>query len=94
MKAQKKPVVIDYFPLEFETGKEQIQAWMDVFGEKFEDHFVYGDTGEGAYIKVKTLEGTSYDTSPKDVIIRGTKGEYYPCKKDIFYQIHDLIPNT
>lgn len=34
-------------------------------------------------IDIKTLEGTMH-ASPGDWIIRGVKGELYPCKPDIF----------
>lgn len=33
---------------------------------------------------VHTLEGTSYTLEPWDWIIRGVRGEYYPCKPDVF----------
>jgi len=33
---------------------------------------------------ISTLEGTSYDVSKGDWIIRGIKGEFYPCKPDVF----------
>ena len=54
--------------------------------QKFEDYF--DDNGEN--LKVKTLEGTSYDITTSDVIIRGVKGEYYPCKKDIFEETYEI----
>ena len=36
-----------------------------------------------AYCKVKTLEGLMIATE-YDYIIRGLRGEYYPCKPDVF----------
>jgi len=87
MKAQKKPVVIDYFEINNNTTTEQISEWISSFNQKFDEHF--DDNGE--ILKVKTLEGTSYDVTTNDVIIRGVKGEYYPCKKDIFEQTYDKI---
>jgi len=39
--------------------------------------------GEGKGIVIPTLEG-EHVASPGDWIIRGVKGEYYPCKPDIF----------
>lgn len=38
---------------------------------------------EGNCIKIKTLEG-EMTASPGDYIIKGIKGEIYPCKPDIF----------
>lgn len=51
--------------------------------------WVLGDDGtaryrsEGPYIAVDTLEGTMA-AMPEDFIIKGVKGEFYPCKPDIF----------
>jgi|SRR6187402_477753 len=89
MKATKKPVEIDYYPVE-ENNLPELQKWVESFGDRFEDKFNFIDEGpDGARLTVKTLEGTSYDVLPKDVIIRGVKGEYYPCKKDIFKLTYD-----
>lgn len=46
---------------------------------------------KGDYLDIFTLEGTM-SASPNDWIIRGVKGEYYPCKPDIFEQSYDAIP--
>ena len=70
---RKKPVVID--ALQFtETNAADIQAFV-------------GDAGVAhngpSYVEIRTLEGTMYAV-PGDWIIRGVKGEFYPCKPDIF----------
>lgn len=39
---------------------------------------------------IHTLEGTM-TASPGDWIIRGIKGEFYPCKPDIFAATYDPI---
>ncbi len=44
----------------------------------------------GADLAVKTLEGTMY-ASPGDWIIRGVKGELYPCKPDIFAATYEPV---
>ena len=42
-------------------------------------------------IKIKTLEGVM--TAVKgDYIIRGVKGEIYPCKYDIFLETYEYVP--
>ena len=38
---------------------------------------------DGGKLRVATLEGDMF-VSPGDWIIRGVKGELYPCKPDIF----------
>lgn len=39
---------------------------------------------------IHTLEG-EMSTSPGDWIIRGIKGEYYPCKPDIFEATYEAV---
>lgn len=87
MQAQKKPVVIDFIEINVNTTPEEIKSWVESFNQKFEDYF--DDNGDT--LKVKTLEGTSYDVTTSDVIIRGVKGEYYPCKKNIFEETYEII---
>ncbi|MFD2854037.1 hypothetical protein ACFSZS_03435 [Seohaeicola zhoushanensis] len=40
---------------------------------------------------IGTLEG-AHRASPGDMIIRGVKGELYPCKPDIFAATYDPTP--
>src|SRR5690242_6983848 len=90
-KFRKKPVVIDAFVMEADNIAE-LQKFVSDNGDDFDAHFDFIDQGcDGAALKVKTLEGTSYDVTPSDVIIRGVKGEYYPCKKDIFESTYELV---
>lgn len=44
-------------------------------------------------IAITTLEGTM-QASPGDWIIKGVKGEFYPCKPDIFAQTYAEKPST
>lgn len=86
MKVRKKPVVIDAFLIK---GKSigSLSMWVESFGDIYTDHFIYEDEN----LSVKTLEGTSYRITPEDVIMRGIKGEYYPCKVDIFKATYEEI---
>ena len=43
-----------------------------------------------ARISIKTLEGTM-NANLNDWIIKGVKGELYPCKPDIFNATYDVI---
>ena len=45
--------------------------------------------GDGT-IEVRTLEGT-LTARPGDWIIRGVKGEFYPCKPDVFDAIYEGV---
>lgn len=44
----------------------------------------------GGVALIKTLEG-DHTASPGDWIIRGVKGELYPCKPDIFAATYDPV---
>ena len=43
-------------------------------------------------LKIPTLEGF-HDASINDWIIKGIKGEFYPCKPDIFEEIYEEVDN-
>ena len=45
---------------------------------------------EEDYITIDTLEG-AMRCNKGDYIIKGTKGEFYPCKADIFESIYELV---
>jgi hypothetical protein len=75
---RKKPVVIE--AMQFDGTKAGIDAVCEFIGYKCG----YSYRGDGEYeLWIKTLEG-GLTASPLDWIIRGVKGEYYPCKPDIF----------
>lgn len=86
MKYRKKPVVIDamqYPGLPTVMGSARLDAYV-----KFDDWLV-AHQGEnrpryrGNTVVIPTLEG-EMTAQPGDWIIRGVKGELYPCKPDIF----------
>lgn len=94
MKYRKKPVVID--ATQFSGSPESISELMDWtagLGDEFFEHFILvGGPESGApSLRVKTLEGTSYDVPTRHYIIRGVKGEYYPCAPDIFEQTYSKL---
>lgn len=41
-------------------------------------------------LDIPTLEGV-ITASPGDMIIKGVKGEFYPCKPDIFADLYELV---
>lgn len=83
MKYRKKPVVIEAMQVHDDIRQNiEIQRWAESV------------TPEGAVIPVvmprfdpgmiiHTLEGTM-TANIGDYIIRGVKGEFYPCREDIF----------
>lgn len=44
-------------------------------------------------IQIETLEGVM-TANPGDWIIRGVKGEFYPCKPDIFAATYEPVDET
>lgn len=47
-------------------------------------------SNEDGTLSINTLEGTM-TASIGDFIIKGIKGEFYPCKPDIFEQTYDRV---
>lgn len=54
--------------------------------------FIGGSTGIASIDKltIKTLEG-DMNVSIGDYIIKGVKGEFYPCKPDIFEMTYEAV---
>lgn len=73
-KFRKKPVVIEAF--QYRAGEQDDSLAGDVIAGNVR----YPEDGT---MLIRTLEGTMI-ASPGDWIIRGLKGELYPCKPDIF----------
>lgn len=83
----KKPVIIEalqwtgynYNEVEEYMGKENI-VLREYMGDKI------------CSLVIRTLEGNMI-ASVGDFIIKGIKGEFYPCKPDIFFETYDMIEN-
>ncbi len=59
------------------------------------ERFVGGDVSykypaEEKNLTIATLEG-NITASNGDFIIKGVKGEFYPCKPDIFYETYEEV---
>jgi hypothetical protein len=96
---RKKPVMIEavqflriiFFEqgrhsIEFDT-EETLPKWLR---NAMLDGEVAPDVVGGGDLVVKTLEGRHL-ASPGDWIIRGVKGELYPCKPDIFAMTYEPV---
>ena len=77
-KYRKKPVVIE--AMQF-TG-ENNEDCKKFIGDNFDNTL--------SYPNIKTLEGTMR-VGVGDWIIKGVKGEFYPCKPDIFEATYDSV---
>ena len=91
MKYRKKPVVIEAVLYNTINGDE-IDAFVGAeLKQELESETAY-IVGMGApvySILIPTLEGTM-KAMPGDWIIKGVKGEFYPCKPDIFEATYEL----
>lgn len=80
-------------PCEIEAIQFTRDNFEDVkaFGEgSIKDLIIERCPGGKAYCKVQTLEGLMIATEG-DFIIRGLRGEYYPCKPDVFNKKYEEI---
>jgi len=81
-KYRKKPVVID--AILFDGNLTSLGGLH--YGEDIEvSQELTSDT-----VQIKTLEGIM-TANPGDYIIKGVKGELYPCKPDIFEATYEAV---
>lgn len=81
---RKKPVVIEAVRLP--VSKDDMLGWGSVCGFLMMrcPNFQIVDHGaDNCALEIGTLEGVMR-ADPGDWVIRGVKGEFYPCKPDIF----------
>ena len=81
MKFRKKPVVIDAIQY------RQSEAPSELANDVIEGNVRYCEDGTAL---IRTLEGEMI-ARPGDWIIRGVKGELYPCKPDIFAATYEPV---
>lgn len=97
-KYRKKPVVIDammWTGTDDETGIKAALEFIDItkLPRAPDDPHIHngiGFTPPDGKLYIPTLEGTMC-ANPGDWIIRGVKGEYYPCKPDIFAATYEKV---
>jgi hypothetical protein len=83
-KFRKKPVVIDAWQFPGFASMEAVRTMPSWLAGKAQDRAM------STSLFIATLEGTM-EASPGDWIIRGVKGEVYPCKPDIFTATYDPV---
>ena len=76
MQYRKKPVVIDAW----QTGVQTPPLWIKT---AIDTGVILYQGRDEPYYTIKTLEG-EMRADKRDWIIKGIKGELYPCKPDIF----------
>lgn len=86
---RKKPVVIEAFEWTGDIEQKEEPIWIV---EAIKDSSVWfnNEGTENVTMEIKTLEG-NHIANRGDYIIRGIKGEIYPCKPDIFEKTYELV---
>ena len=90
MKFRKKPVVIEAV---LWTGKnwKEMNDYLPVNGKWWmKDGSLWNMKDQFQPIMLETLEGVM-QADIGDWIIKGVKGEFYPCKPDIFKETYDPV---
>lgn len=87
MKYRKKPVVIE--AKQFQGTPESAVAIFDVFNIPG-GRFIPDNDLKTGLLLIPTLEGKMM-ASAGDWIILGIKGEFYPCKPDVFEATYEAV---
>ncbi len=100
MKYIKKPIAIE--AIQLQENDLSIRACLVFMGQevttdsniacdKFGDYCnIVRDDG-GIYIKTLESDSETQLASIGDFIIKGVRGEFYPCKPDIFIETYDKV---
>jgi hypothetical protein len=91
MRYRKKPIVIEAFKWTGGSDQTEDPAWVV---EAIDRGFVYSEPVShvkfNTVLRINTLEGVM-EAQPGDYIIKGIKGEIYPCKPDIFEATYEAV---
>jgi len=94
MKYRKKPVIIEAIKFEYTSaGIQRLKSFCDTrlgditkerrMGALAEAHILTLEDGKDNFVKHVATEG--------DYVIKGVKGEFYPCKPDIFEMTYEKL---
>lgn len=89
MKFRKRPVEIEAIQFTGHNGSE-LRDWSAGVVVPSPVLEPGPDNPSGAYVQIVTLEGTMIG-NVGDWIIRGVRGEFYPCKPDIFEVTYEAV---
>jgi len=90
MKYRKKPVVIEALQLRWDNWGEMCE-FVGVSPEDGKPNGFHPDGDKNRLgLKIPTLEGVM-EAHENDWIIKGIKGEFYPCKPDIFEATYEPL---
>ncbi len=86
-KYRKKPVIIN--AIKFTGNYQEVFNWVSQWHDKDEGPRMWA-AYEDTELIIDTLEG-EMRANIGDFIVRGVKGEFYPCKPDIFEQTYEKV---
>lgn len=90
-KFRKKPVTIEAVQWNGNTNFQEVCDFVGIDLKQEEFSLAAYEAGQGKPLYsliIPTLEGNML-ANPKDYIIKGVNGEFYPCKADIFEKTYD-----
>ena len=94
MKYRKKPIIVDAFKWTGGIDQEEDPQWIvealqkDFFSESGGARIIHPN--DEIMLEIFTLEGRMC-ANVGDYVIRGVKGEIYPCKPDIFEATYEKV---
>lgn len=88
-KFRKKPVVIEAIQWNGNNFDEIMNFMQKDYGTKLNYENAEGVAIKSGQLTIETSEGF-ITASTNDWVIKGVKGEFYPCKSDIFESTYDL----
>ncbi len=89
---RKKPIVIEAYRFENKVGPDTRPPWV-IAAEKDRTIIFINSRNRPPHLTIGTLEG-DMRAEIGDWIIKGVKGEIYPCKPDIFAMTYEPITPT
>lgn len=90
---RKKPVIIEAVQWKRDNHREMfnfLEGKNDEYISAAGDNFYIDHSKVEGGLIIKTLEG-EHIANINDWIIKGIKGEFYPCKPDIFEQSYEEV---
>ena len=92
LKVTKRPVTVE--AVEFngtQTRAAAILLWMRSCGVAHVGHYRPSAGQAGGSLFLDTGQGV-LRADAGDFVIRGVKGEFYPCPADVFAQTYEIVP--
>lgn len=84
MRARKKPIVVDVWQLDTAVLENDMPVWVRKAWNKGILDYSYS---KSSWV-INTLEGNMY-AHDGDYLIKGIRGELYPCRHDIFLDTYE-----